>query len=178
MHVLAERRRSPLAHLSKRAKLGSILPAVAGAAMLFTWVHLNHEVADGPSAQAAPAITWLTDEETAVAQSKAEGRPMLIDFRAEWCGVCKDLERDTFADAAVRREAQRFVALRADLTDDDDEKVQAIRKKYKVDTLPVVVLFDASGKEVLRFNEFVKPARFSSALKCNGSSGTRLGMND
>ena len=179
LHVLAERRRSPLAHLSKRAKLGSIFPAVAGTAMLFTWVHLNHEVEDPATAQAAPAITWLTDEETALAQSKAEGRPMLIDFRAEWCGVCKDLERDTFTDLAVRREAQRFVALRADLTEDDDEKVQAIRKKYKVGALPVVVLLDASGKEVLRFNELVKPARFSSALKCNGGkSSTRLGMND
>src|SRR3954451_719920 len=82
VHVVAERRRSPIAHLSRRAKLASILPAVAGAAMLFTWVHLNHEVADG-TAQAAPSISWLTDEETAVRASRAEGRPMLIDFRAE-----------------------------------------------------------------------------------------------
>jgi len=171
-HVLAERRKSKIAHLSKPTKLASILPAVAGAAMLFTWVNLNHDV--DPN---APAIAWMTDENVALAKAKAEGRPMLIDFGAEWCPACKELEHETFPDANVRREAQRFVALRADLTDDDDEKVKALRKKYGIDGLPVVILLDAEGKEVVRFNEFVKADRFYSAMKCNaGSAHVRVGM--
>src|SRR5262245_24105180 len=86
VHVIAERRRSPIAHLSKPMKLGSIVPAVAGAAMLFTWLGLNHNF--DPN---APKITWLTNEKQALDKATAEGKPLLIDFGAEWCKACKEL---------------------------------------------------------------------------------------
>jgi thiol:disulfide interchange protein DsbD len=148
-------------------KLASIIPAIAGAAMLFTWLGLNHSV--DPN---APAITWMSNEEEARAKATAEGKPMLIDFGAEWCTACKELEHDTFPDPNVRNEAKRFIALRVDVTDDEDKKVIAIKDKYKVVGLPTVIMLDKSGKEVVRFNEFVKPDKFYTAMKCNVGSGS------
>lgn len=168
IHMVAERRKSPIAHLSKPMKLASILPAVAGAAMLFSWVGLNHSV--DPD---APEIVWLTNEDAALAKANAEGKPVLIDFGAEWCAACKKLEHQTFPDPNVRSEAQRFVSLRVDATDDEDEQVIKLKDKYKVVGLPTVIMLDKSGKEVVRFNDFVKPDQFYAAMKCNvGSSAT------
>lgn len=168
IHMVAERRKSPIAHLSKPMKLASILPAVAGAAMLFSWVGLNHSV--DPN---APEIVWMTNEDAALAKANAEGKPVLIDFGAEWCAACKKLEHQTFPDPNVRSEAQRFVALRVDATDDEDEAVVKLKDKYKVVGLPTVIMLDKSGKEVVRFNDFVKPDQFYTAMKCNvGSSST------
>ncbi len=167
IHMLAERRKSPIAHLSKPMKLASILPAVAGAAMLFTWLGLNHSVDTN-----APEISWLTNHDAALAKAQAEGKPMMIDFGAEWCAACKKLEHQTFPDASVRSEAQRFVALRIDATDDEDKAVNELKDKYKVVGLPTVIMLDKSGKEVLRFNDFVKPDAFYTAMKCNVGSGS------
>jgi thioredoxin:protein disulfide reductase len=167
VHMLAERRKSPIARLSKPMKLASIVPAVAGAAMLFTWVNLNHHI--DPN---APEITWLTNEHEARAKAETEGKPMLIDFGASWCGACKELERQTFPDPSVRSEAQRFVALRVDASDDDDKEITMLKDKYKVVGLPTVIMLDKHGKEVVRFNEFVKADAFYTAMKCNVSSAT------
>lgn len=166
IHMMAERRKSPIAHLSKPMKLASILPAVAGAAMLFTWLGLNHSV--DPN---APEITWLTNEEEALDRASAEGKPVLIDFGAEWCAACKKLEHQTFPDPNVRSEAQRFIALRVDATDDEDESVNRLKDKYKVVGLPTVIMLDKTGKEVVRFNDFVQADTFYAAMKCKVASG-------
>lgn len=166
VHMMAERRKSPIAHLSKPMKLASIVPAVVGAAMLFSWLPLNHNV--DPN---APEITWMTNEAEARAKAQAEGKPMLIDFGASWCTACKELEHETFPDPSVRTEAQKFVALRIDATDDEDPQVNKLKDKYKVVGLPTVIMLDKDGNEAARFNEFVKPDRFYAAMKCKISSG-------
>jgi thiol:disulfide interchange protein DsbD len=160
VHMAAERRKSPIAHLSKPMKLASIVPAVAGASMVFSWVNLNHDF--DPN---APAITWLTNEKEARAKALSDGKPMMIDFGAEWCTACRELEHDTFPDPNVRNEAQRFVALHIDATDDEDKEIDAVKKKYNVAGLPTLILLDKAGKEVVRFVEPVKPARFHAAMK-------------
>ena len=167
IHMVAERRKSPIARLSKPMKLASILPAVAGAVMLFSWLGLNHSTVD-PN---APAIAWMTNEQAALAKANSEGKPVLIDFGAEWCKACKELEHETFPDPNVRSEAQRFVTLRVDATDDENPEVIKLKDKYKVVGLPTVIMLDKSGKEVVRFNEFVKPEPFYTAMKCNVGSG-------
>jgi thiol:disulfide interchange protein DsbD len=153
-------------------KLGSILPAVAGAAMLFTWMSLNHSV--DPN---APKITWFTDEREALAKAAADGKPLLIDFGAEWCQGCKELEDHTFPDPTVRTEAQRFVALHVDATDDENQEVNRLKDKYQVKGLPTVIMTGKDGKERLRLNEFVPADKFYSAMRCSQTeAGDVVGM--
>jgi thiol:disulfide interchange protein DsbD len=177
VHVMAERRKSPIARLSKPAKLGSIVPAVLGALMVVTWWQIPKTslipAADGSTAKmkgdetsAAPDIRWETSEEAAVARASTEHKPLIIDFGASWCPACKELEHKTFPDARVRAEGTRFVALQIDATDEEDAEVVRVRKKYGATAgLPVVVALDSGGKEALRFTEFVEPDRMAAALK-------------
>ena len=114
---------------------------------------------------AAGPIVWQTDEAAALAEARAKTKPVLIDFGAAWCTACKELEHETFPDAAVRAAAARFVAVHVDGTDDEAATYKALAMKYKVTGLPVLVLLDSSGKEVARYNEFVKAEPFAAALK-------------
>lgn len=161
VHVLAERRKSPLAKFSRRARLASVAPAVLGAAMFFSWSRLSHEVVD-PS---VPEIQWMTDEAAAVAKARAEGKPLLVDFASEWCEPCKELDQHTFKHAAVRAEASRFVALRVEVTGEDEK--EDIVKKYGVVGYPTVILLDADGHEAVRFNDKMEADALVSALRCH-----------
>ena len=164
VHVLAERRKSPIAHLSKPTKLASIVPAVAGAFLFISWLNAPKELTVDPN---APKIEWAQKEaESAVlAKATTDKKPVLVDFGATWCKACMELEEQTFPDARVRTEVSRFSALHVDATDDDDEAVKTLQKKYKVVGLPTLILLDSSGKEQARFNEFVPPDKFVEALK-------------
>jgi thiol:disulfide interchange protein DsbD len=160
VHVAAERRRSKIAHLSKPAKLASILPAIAGLFMVISWVQLPRA-----SAAAAGELRWESSEAAAVARASSEHRPLLVDFGASWCGACKEFEEKTFPDPKVRAEGSRFVALHVDATDDDDQEVAKVRRKYHATAgLPVVLLFDSKGAEAVRFTEYVPPDRFAAAM--------------
>jgi thioredoxin:protein disulfide reductase len=161
IHVAAERRRSPIAHLSKPTKLASILPAIAGLFMVLTWYQLSSASASTTAAE----LRWESSERDAVAKANAEHKPLLVDFGASWCGACKELEEKTFPDTRVRSEAARFVALHVDATDDDDPTIAKVRQKYKAtEGLPVVLLFGSDGQEAMRFTEFVPPDRFAAAM--------------
>jgi len=97
-------------------------------------------------------------------KARAEGRPLLVDFTAAWCVACKEIDKITFADERVQREAGRFVAIKVDATDTEDPLVVATMNELEVRGLPTVILFDSSGKEAERFTEFVKPDRFYESL--------------
>jgi thioredoxin:protein disulfide reductase len=107
-----------------------------------------------------PPLEFGKDLEHALATAKAEGRPMIIDFGAAWCGACKELEKHTFANADVKVKASRFVAVKFDATNEDDPKVKETMTKYKVTGLPAVLVYDASGNEVKRLTEFIPADAF------------------
>jgi len=154
VHVAAERRKSPIAYLSKPMKLTSAPLAIVGGFVLVVWFLT-------PKAQ----LEWLDSEQDAVAQAQASHRPMIVDFGATWCLACNELTTKTFADSQVREEAGRFVAVRVDATDDDSAQVAQVKDKYRVVGLPTVVVLDSTGQEKVRFNEFVEADRFLSAIK-------------
>jgi thioredoxin:protein disulfide reductase len=174
VHVMAERRKSPIAHLSKPMKLASIAPAIIGAFMFVNWIQKAtvSVVTDAQAAQMGdPAlpipkeIAWLTKEEAARAQAVTDKKPVLIDFGATWCTACKELEENTWPDARIRQQSSRFVSLKVDASNDDDPETKRLQGKYKVIGLPVVIMIDSEGKEVTRFNEFVPADKMYEAIK-------------
>ena len=111
-------------------------------------------------------LSWeQTSAVAAEAKARAESRPLLVDFTAAWCIACKELDKATFADEAVAKEAGRFIAVKVDATDDEDPKVVAAMKRYKVVGLPTVVLYDSQGNEARRFTDFVPADKFLSAIR-------------
>jgi thiol:disulfide interchange protein DsbD len=96
----------------------------------------------------AESFSWIRqDEAGALARARAEGRPVIIDFWADWCAACRELDRTAWADPRVREEAARFVTLKMDGSTDDDAFQRAF-EKYKVVGMPTVVLIDSRGREL------------------------------
>ena len=174
VHVVAERRKSSIVHLSKPTKLASVVPAIAGLFMVVTWWQtpggalsgaLMRDASASTAGTASGPLQWEASEPAARARAIADHKPLLVDFGASWCGACKELDEKTFPDPRVTTEGSRFVALHVDATDDDDPEVTRVRKKYGVtEGLPVVLLFGSDGTEAFRFTEFVPPDRLASAL--------------
>lgn len=98
-------------------------------------------------------------------QARTQARPLLVDFGAAWCAACKELDKLTFSQAAVQREAARFVAVKVDATNDEDPVVVESIKRMNVRGLPTVILFDSRGIEAERFTDFVPPEKMLSALQ-------------
>lgn len=101
------------------------------------------------------------------ARAKAvnEGRPLIVDFGAAWCGACKELDKLTFSREDVQREAGRFLAVKVDATNDEDPGVVADMSGFKVVGLPTVVIFDSKGLEAQRYTDFVEADKFLMALR-------------
>ncbi len=110
------------------------------------------------------SIEWskYTPAEYSAALGKS---PMIIDFYADWCIPCKELDKETFSDDAVIKESKRFKALKADMTKSVSPEVEKLRNEFKIVGVPTVLIIDASGKEVARITGFVKPAEFVGTLK-------------
>jgi len=93
-----------------------------------------------PRSEKSFRIPWLRDEKVAVQESRASGKPLLIDFFAEWCAACKELDLHTWTDPVVAKEvADRFVPLKIDATEETEEN-DSLQKKYGVPGLPTVLM--------------------------------------
>jgi thioredoxin:protein disulfide reductase len=116
------------------------LVKAAALAVLVLAVGVRFGWAGQPKSESRP-IAWLHDEKAAIAEASRTGKPILVDFFAEWCAACKELDAHTFSDPEVRAVvADRFVPLKVDATDETDE-VTRLTSKYGVPGLPTVLMF-------------------------------------
>jgi thiol:disulfide interchange protein DsbD len=90
-------------------------------------------------------LNWKPFSEPALKDALKSGKPVIIDFFAEWCGACKELEHDTFTDARIRTLSEKFVLLQIDATE-DFPGLEKLKTEYKVMGLPTMVFYDAGGK--------------------------------
>ncbi|MCZ6711948.1 MAG: protein-disulfide reductase DsbD, partial [Gammaproteobacteria bacterium] len=80
----------------------------------------------------------------------AEGKPIMLDFYADWCVSCKELERYTFSDPGVQAALSNVVLLQTDVTTNDAED-QALLRAFGLFGPPAILFFGAGGKERPRF---------------------------
>ena len=81
------------------------------------------------------------------ARLKSAGQPVMLDFYADWCVSCKEMERDTFSDPHVQQRLANVLLLQADVTANSDED-KALLKRFALFGPPGIIFFDAAGKEV------------------------------
>jgi len=100
---------------------------------------------------------------------RARGKPVMLDYYADWCVSCKEMERFTFADAAVQTKLKSVVLLQADLTA-NSEADKALLKRYGLFGPPAILFFDAQGKESedFRVTGYQDAARFLKSLQDAG----------
>ena len=94
-------------------------------------------------------------------EAKRTGKPLLLDFYADWCISCKEMEIKTFANPAVAKKMQDFILVQADVTSNTAAH-QALLKRYGLFGPPGILLFNPAGEEQAnqRVVGFMPPDRF------------------
>lgn len=90
-------------------------------------------------------ITSIEELDAILAENK--GKKVMVDFYADWCSACKELEEKTFSDDAVKTAMDTYILVQVDLTA-NDEAARAISSKYGIFGPPAILFFDESGERV------------------------------
>lgn len=93
----------------------------------------------------------------------AQGRPVMLDFYADWCVSCKEMEKFTFSAAPVKAALQGAVLLQGDVTANTEED-KALLKRHGLFGPPAIILFDGGGKEKARVIGYQDAERFQQTL--------------
>lgn len=137
----------------------TLLKRVTGSLALVAavWIALR------PTAPATSGIRWRDFSPQALAQARSEGRPAVVDFRADWCLPCLEMEKTTFVSPAVAAKAGAFTMLRADVTDASKE-TEALLSSYGVLGVPTTLFFSTDGTEQHRMVGYVSAEEFARML--------------
>ena len=158
--------------LTRLGKSAGILALVAGVALLIGVLSGSRDALRplaglAGDAREAPIafqrVNSLDELDTAL---RAPGKPAMLDFYADWCVSCKEMEAFTFADPRVRQQLGRMLLLQADVTQSNAEH-RALLKRFSLFGPPGIIFFDAQGREIrgLRVIGYQDAERFLRTLE-------------
>lgn len=109
----------------------------------------NGAVVDAVREEVFEQVKTMDELERHMTQARQAGKPVLIDFYADWCTDCLRMERGTFSDPRVQRVLNaEFVALQVDVTDPKDPEGRAIKQRFGVFGPPAVLIFSKTGEPI------------------------------
>ena len=121
----------------------------------------------GPAAVPSAPLPWVRVASTGELdlRLRSPGRPVMLDFYADWCVSCKEMEKFTFSDPKVRAVLDGMLLLQADVTA-SSEADRALLKRFSLFGPPGIVFFDAGGREIkgLRVIGYQNAERFAKTL--------------
>jgi len=153
---------------SANARRGfKLMKNVGGALAVLAGVWLVLQV----TTAASRSIQFKPYDEAAVQASLASGRRVLLDFSADWCVPCHELELQTFPDPRVVAAASGFDAYKVDLTNADSPEATDVSVRYSVRGVPTIVFLAPDGAEVTaaRVEGFVNAGEFVKRLQAAGA---------
>jgi thiol:disulfide interchange protein DsbD len=156
-------------------KGAGVILLIAGVALLAGLLAGNRDplrplagiVGPAASPEAQRAVPWIRVASTGELDERlrAPGRPVMLDFYADWCVSCKEMEKFTFSDPKVRAAMDGMLLLQADVTE-GNERDRALLKRFSLFGPPGIIFFDAQGREIkgLRVIGYQNAERFLKTL--------------
>jgi len=113
------------------------------------------------------SLVWDEYKLYKVFAAENQKQPVVIDFYADWCITCHELENFVFTDPTVAEELKKFLRLRVDATDMMAPSVQKVLEEYEVFGLPMIVFLDENGEEVeeARVVGYIPPEEFLKSIE-------------
>ena len=118
------------------------------------------------SYSAKEGVLWKPYDECLLIKAAREGKPVILDFYADWCIPCRELDKTVFRDQEVVGLSEKFVAMHFDLTKRQASQDE-ILERYQVIGVPTIIFINKDGKEErkLRVSSLVGKSEFLSAMK-------------
>ena len=108
---------------------------------------------------ASAEIRWETKLDRAVAAARETNQPVLIEFWATWCEVCRDMDRDVYTDERVAAAMAKVRPVKVDI-----DREPGLKRKYEVDGTPTLIVADSYGRELFRYLGALPPDRLRQLL--------------
>jgi thiol:disulfide interchange protein DsbD len=106
------------------------------------------------------SIQWGNDLNQAMEEAKKSNKTIFIDFYADWCSYCGEMDEEAFTDPQViGKLTQNYVLLKVDVDENPD-----LSSKYKAYSLPTMVIVDSSGNEIKRIIGYQTPEQLLSQI--------------
>ena len=112
-------------------------------------------------------INWQKYTPEQLRQAKDLSKPVILDFYADWCIPCKELDKFTFSDKRILEQAKKFMMLKADLTHFQSEQTNNLRNKFNIKGVPTIVFINREGREIedLRLIGFEEAEHFLERME-------------
>ena len=159
---------------ARLAKAAGIMALVAGTALLLGALAGSRDplrplagLLSAEAPDAAPIrFTRVASAAALDEKLQAPGRPVMLDFYADWCVSCKEMESFTFSDPRVKAKLASILLLQADVTTNNDADKRLL-KRFSLFGPPGIIFFDAQGREIrgLRVIGYQNADRFLKTLE-------------
>lgn len=107
---------------------------------------------------------WKSYDQTEF-QSAINGDKIIMDFYADWCIPCKELDAITFSDPEVQKLLGEYQRFKVDMTVALSDETEKIRNEFKIVGMPTIIIFTSRGEEYRRITGFISPEEFIDILK-------------
>lgn len=118
------------------------------------------------SATAIGAVEWKSDMAAALEMARKSGKPVMINFYADWCGYCKKMKSDVYPNRMIERQLENFITVSI-----DGERNPQIAEDYGITGYPTVTFLDRNGVQIRKIEGYAGVEKFSSILRAVSASG-------